>query len=301
MLTGPLEPTNEPYAIAKIAGIKMVEAYRSQYGSDFINVMPTNLYGPGDNYHPEYSHVVAALIRRFHEAKVSGAAECRGLGHRHAAARIPLCRRSRRCLHPSDEELIPATNWSISAPARTSPSPNSRAWSPPPSAMPARSASIPRGPTARRANCSMSAGSPNWAGARAPRWRTASGSPIRRISAKHCKLRLRGKIHRRSPAARGLQQSSRDRSSAASRPVRPPQPAELLRAGRPAHDANDDCAIVLVFEHRRAGIAGAGAEAVAGVVGRGIHQAQLELAGLAGGDQRRGANGADAGIAARTP
>ena len=75
MLTGPLEPTNEPYAIAKIAGIKMVEAYRSQYGSDFINVMPTNLYGPGDNYHPEYSHVVAALIRRFHEAKLSGASE----------------------------------------------------------------------------------------------------------------------------------------------------------------------------------------------------------------------------------
>jgi GDP-L-fucose synthase len=72
MLTGPLEPTNEPYAIAKIAGIKMVEAYRSQYGADFINVMPTNLYGPGDNYHPEYSHVVAALIRRFHEAKVNG-------------------------------------------------------------------------------------------------------------------------------------------------------------------------------------------------------------------------------------
>ena len=73
MLTGPLEPTNEPYAIAKIAGIKMVEAYRSQYGADFISVMPTNLYGRGDNYHPEYSHVVAALIRRFHEAKVAGA------------------------------------------------------------------------------------------------------------------------------------------------------------------------------------------------------------------------------------
>ena len=72
MLTGLLEPTNEPYAIAKIAGIKMVEAYRSQYGADFINVMPTNLYGPGDNYHPEYSHVVAALIRRFHEAKAAG-------------------------------------------------------------------------------------------------------------------------------------------------------------------------------------------------------------------------------------
>ena len=73
MLTGPLEPTNEPYAIAKIAGIKMVETYRSQYGADFISVMPTNLYGRGDNYHPEYSHVVAALIRRFHAAKVSGA------------------------------------------------------------------------------------------------------------------------------------------------------------------------------------------------------------------------------------
>ncbi|HLX17868.1 MAG TPA: GDP-L-fucose synthase [Bradyrhizobium sp.] len=75
MLTGPLEATNEPYAIAKIAGIKMVEAYRSQYDCDFINVMPTNLYGPGDNYHPEYSHVVAALIRRFHEAKLSGASD----------------------------------------------------------------------------------------------------------------------------------------------------------------------------------------------------------------------------------
>ena len=73
LLTGPLEITNEPYAIAKIAGMKMAEAYRAQYGSDFINVMPTNLYGPGDNYHAEYSHVVAALIRRFHEAKESGA------------------------------------------------------------------------------------------------------------------------------------------------------------------------------------------------------------------------------------
>lgn len=73
VLTGPLELTNEPYAISKIAGIKMAEAYRYQYGSDFISVMPTNLYGPGDNYHPEYSHVVAALIRRFHEAKVTGA------------------------------------------------------------------------------------------------------------------------------------------------------------------------------------------------------------------------------------
>jgi GDP-L-fucose synthase len=75
LLTGVLEQTNEPYAIAKIAGIKMAESYRRQYGSDFISIMPTNLYGPGDNYHPEHSHVVAALIRRFHEAKQAGAAE----------------------------------------------------------------------------------------------------------------------------------------------------------------------------------------------------------------------------------
>ena len=74
LLTGPLEPTNEWYAIAKIAGIKLCQAYRRQYGADFVSVMPTNLYGPGDNYHPENSHVPAALIRRFHEAKRAGAA-----------------------------------------------------------------------------------------------------------------------------------------------------------------------------------------------------------------------------------
>jgi GDP-L-fucose synthase len=73
MLTGELEPTNQWYAIAKIAGIKLCEAYHRQYGCDFISVMPTNLYGRGDNYHPEHSHVVAALIRRFHEAKAAGA------------------------------------------------------------------------------------------------------------------------------------------------------------------------------------------------------------------------------------
>ncbi|GAB4203196.1 MAG: GDP-L-fucose synthase [Tibeticola sp.] len=73
LLTGPLEPTNEPYAIAKIAGIKLCESYRRQHGCDFRSVMPTNLYGPGDNYHPENSHVVPALIRRFHEAKRAGA------------------------------------------------------------------------------------------------------------------------------------------------------------------------------------------------------------------------------------
>lgn len=72
LLTGPLEPTNQWYAIAKIAAIKLCEAYRIQFGADFVSVMPTNLYGLGDNYHPLHSHVPAALIRRFHEAKVSG-------------------------------------------------------------------------------------------------------------------------------------------------------------------------------------------------------------------------------------
>jgi GDP-L-fucose synthase len=70
LLSGPLEPTNQWYAVAKIAGMKLTEAYRRQHGADFISVMPTNLYGPCDNYHPEHSHVPAALIRRFHEAKV---------------------------------------------------------------------------------------------------------------------------------------------------------------------------------------------------------------------------------------
>ena len=72
LLTGPLEPTNEPYAIAKIAGIKLCESYNRQHGVDYRSVMPTNLYGPGDNFHPENSHVLPALIRRFHEAACDG-------------------------------------------------------------------------------------------------------------------------------------------------------------------------------------------------------------------------------------
>jgi len=75
LMNGSLEPTNEPYAVAKIAGIKLCESYNRQYGTDFRSVMPTNLYGPGDNYHPDNSHVIPALMRRFHEAKHSGAAQ----------------------------------------------------------------------------------------------------------------------------------------------------------------------------------------------------------------------------------
>ena len=82
LLTGSLEPTNEPYAIAKIAGIKLCEAYRDQYGANFISAMPTNLYGPGDNYDLQNSHVVPALLRKFHEAKEAGAptVTCWGTG-----------------------------------------------------------------------------------------------------------------------------------------------------------------------------------------------------------------------------
>ncbi|WP_372846678.1 GDP-L-fucose synthase family protein [Pontiella sp.] len=82
LLSGPLEPTNEPYAIAKIAGIRLCDAYQRQYGSNFFSAMPSNLYGPGDNYHPENSHVLPAMIRRFHEAKQQGAPKvvCWGTG-----------------------------------------------------------------------------------------------------------------------------------------------------------------------------------------------------------------------------
>jgi GDP-L-fucose synthase len=73
LLTGPLESTNEWYAVAKIAGLKLCQAYRRQYGADFISLTPTNLYGPGDNYHPDNSHVLPALIRRVHESKQAGA------------------------------------------------------------------------------------------------------------------------------------------------------------------------------------------------------------------------------------
>ncbi len=92
LLTGLLEPTNEPYAIAKIAGIKLCDAYRSQYGCNFISVMPTNLYGPNDNYDLNSSHVLPALIRKFHEAKVERGPCCYAMGIGQAPARVPPCR-----------------------------------------------------------------------------------------------------------------------------------------------------------------------------------------------------------------
>lgn len=93
LLTGTLEATNEPYAVAKIAGIKLCESYNRQYGTDYRSVMPTNLYGTGDNFHPENSHVLPALMRRFHEAARTRAEEVVVWGSGTPPARIPTCRR----------------------------------------------------------------------------------------------------------------------------------------------------------------------------------------------------------------
>jgi len=93
LLTGELESTNEPYAVAKIAGIKLCESYNRQHGMDFRSVMPTNLYGPNDNFHPKNSHVIPALLRRFHEAKEKGAdSECNNMGNRQCQTRVFICR-----------------------------------------------------------------------------------------------------------------------------------------------------------------------------------------------------------------
>ena len=91
--TATLEPTNEGYALAKIAGLKLCQMYRRQYGVLFHSLMPTNLYGPGDKYHPDHAHVLPSLIRRFHEAKEEGTAVGDNLGHRPATARVPARRR----------------------------------------------------------------------------------------------------------------------------------------------------------------------------------------------------------------
>ena len=109
LLTGPLEPTNRPYALAKIAGIEMCWSYNRQFHTRYLAAMPANLYGPGDNFDPQNSHVLPALIRKVAEAKAAGAqADCR-LGNRHAAPRTPLQRRPGRSLclshEPADEDV----------------------------------------------------------------------------------------------------------------------------------------------------------------------------------------------------
>ncbi len=126
LLTGLLEPTNEPYAIAKIAGIKMCESYNRQYGRRYRSVMPTNLYGPNDNFHPENAHVLPALMRRFHEAKQEGRAKVTVWG---------TGRAMREFLHVDDmarstpRTPAPTCRTSTSGPARIAPSVNSpRRW-----------------------------------------------------------------------------------------------------------------------------------------------------------------------------
>ena len=105
LLSGPLEKTNEAYAVAKIAGLTMCSAYRRQYGCDFFSVMPTNLYGPGDNFDPQMSHVLPGLMRRFHDARRAGQREVTVWGTGQAPAGIPACRRSCGSLSAPDELL----------------------------------------------------------------------------------------------------------------------------------------------------------------------------------------------------
>ena len=118
LLSGPLESTNEAYALAKIAGIKLCQSYRKQYGCDFIAAMPTNLYGPQDNFDLTSSHVLPALMRKFHDAKVAGRDDGWHLGHRHAAPRISSRRRSRRCVPVPDASTTTPPSTSTSAPAK---------------------------------------------------------------------------------------------------------------------------------------------------------------------------------------
>ena len=125
LLTGPLEPTNDAYAIAKIAGILHVQALRRQYGLPYISAMPTNLYGPGDNFDPTAVHVLPALIRRFHEAAAAGAAVGDLLGHRHAAAGVPARRRPGRRAACTCWRTTTTRARSTSASATTSPSASS--------------------------------------------------------------------------------------------------------------------------------------------------------------------------------
>jgi GDP-L-fucose synthase len=151
LLTGPLEPTNQWYALAKIAGVMLGQAYRRQFGADFISAMPTNLYGPGDNFDLATSHVVPALIRKMHEAKLGGAAEVEIWG-----TGTPR----REFLHVDDLAdacVYLLENWSGEAPVNVGCGED----------LTIRDLAETRSPTARRASCSTSRGSPASAGGRA--------------------------------------------------------------------------------------------------------------------------------------
>lgn len=163
LLTSAIEETNEAYALAKIAGLKYCSYLNRQYGADYISVMPTNLYGPNDNYHPEHSHVLPALIRRFHEAKEAGASSvtCWGDGSP-LREFLYVDDLANLCVflmnHYSGDETVNAGT------GRNSRSVLSRRWLPEWSAIAARSAGIRRNQTVRRASCSMSPRRRLWGG-----------------------------------------------------------------------------------------------------------------------------------------
>ena len=128
-----MEPTNEPYAIAKIAGIKLCEAYRDQHGANFISAMPTNLYGPGDNYDLQNSHVVPALLRKFHEAKVNGdpTVTCWGTGSPRAASfSMSMTSQKPASFSCVSTMTSPSSMWAREPiyPSRNSPKPSGTSW-----------------------------------------------------------------------------------------------------------------------------------------------------------------------------
>jgi GDP-L-fucose synthase len=177
LLTGALEPTNGAYAIAKIAGIMQVQAHRRQYGEQWISVMPTNLYGPGDNFDPENSHVMPALIRRFHEAVESGADQVvlwgSGTPRREFLHVDDLGRRSCDC---STSTTTPSTSTSASGTTCRSgswPRRSRTSWG-----SPERLCRTRRGRTGPNASCSTSRASGRWVGSRTSGCRRGSRAPI---------------------------------------------------------------------------------------------------------------------------
>jgi NAD-dependent epimerase/dehydratase family protein len=163
LLTGPLEPTNEWYAIAKIAGRKMCQAFRRQYGLDAISVLPTNLYGPGDNFRESDSHVLPALIRKFHDARAEGRSFFgdRAVRCGSSCTSTILPKRSACCCSATR-----ARNLSTSGAAPTCRSRNWRSWWPTPQALKAALSMTPRSRTACRASCWTFRGWQPWDGGR---------------------------------------------------------------------------------------------------------------------------------------
>ena len=193
LLTSELEKTNEAYALAKISGLKYCEFLNRQYGTDYISVMPTNLYGPNDNYHPTHSHVVPALIRRFHEAKVNGveSVTCWGDGS-------PL----REFLYVDDLANLCVFLMNNYSGNETVNAGTGKSW-----AIPARSSGTPPSPTARPASCWMSPRLRILAGPTRPNWRTACACPMRTSYTTRCAPSAERKRYEYHSAVRRLRQA----------------------------------------------------------------------------------------------